>query len=377
MFFIKKAYKQSQSKWANGDVIDSDFEEEVEGMMMPPVDEAIFIPRPPEAETTYLEEFGQHRADEQLHLHNERGEVATQPHRENLAGFSVTAEDDQFLIDGARNAVADARERHGIALRVLGHLRCRNRHERWFYFLRMAVLVGGDVVGVAGGLIMLGEVPWLAVMQALAAGAAAITSGLMAAPIKEARLARTRKKDPEDLTADEQLFSVWFQGPDSGELVVKVSVYGALTIIPFLFVGILALRMSTEGTIAGLVFGCIAVAVALASWASCYYFTDPVADLLESMHHDFLSARKELDELNGRSARASRARAETTVTSLLRVSDLAGKAARERVLGGISRRLSTQPGIVGQGRGNAKVLDLTAPEHSNGNRVEPDPESAR
>jgi hypothetical protein len=289
----------------------------------------------------------------------------------------VTAEDDQFLIDGARNAVADARERHGIALRVLGHLRCRNRHERWFYFLRMAVLVGGDVVGVAGGLIMLGEVPWLAVMQALAAGAAAITSGLMAAPIKEARLARTRKKDPEDLTADEQLFSVWFQGPDSGELVVKVSVYGALTIIPFLFVGILALRMSTEGTIAGLVFGCIAVAVALASWASCYYFTDPVADLLESMHHDFLSARKELDELNGRSARASRARAETTVTSLLRVSDLAGKAARERVLGGISRRLSTQPGIVGQGRGNAKVLDLTAPEHSNGNRVEPDPESAR
>jgi hypothetical protein len=375
MFSTKKTNKQTQPRWTNGEVIDSDFEEEVEGMMMPPVDEAIFIPRPAGAETTYLEAFGQHREEEQRHLHHERGEIEAQPHRVDLAGLSVIAEDVQFLIDGAREDVTQARERFRTALRVLGHFRCRSSHERWFYFLRMLVLVGGDVVGVAGGLIMLGEIPWLAVVQALAAGAAAITSGLMAAPIKEARLARMRRKEPDELTADEQLFSSWFQGPDNGEYLVKVCVYGALAVIPMLFLGILALRLSTEGTIAGVVFGCLAVAVALASWVSCFYFTDPVSDLLHRMRTDLLAARKELDELSGRPARAQRAREDAAVTSVLRASDLAGNAAKERVLGSINRRLSTQPGIVGHGQGKPKVVNFRAREHSNGNHAEPDPES--
>src|SRR5487761_1194933 len=306
MIFRKMANnKQARSKVATGEIIDSDFEEELEGIMMPPVDETIFVPRPPEAESTYVEEFGQHRSEEQEHLHNEDGELESRPFREDLAGHSVAAEDDQSLIDRARADEVDTRERHRTGLKVLGHLRCRSRHERWLYFLRMLVLLGGDVVGVAGGLIMLGEIPWLAVLQALAAGAAAITSGLMAAPIKEARLARMRRKGPDDLTSDEWLFSVWFQGPDKGEYLVKVCVYGALTIIPLLFVGTLALRLSTEGTIAGLVFGCLAVAVALASWVNVYHYTDPISDLLDHLHHDHLRATRELNELTGRPARAN------------------------------------------------------------------------
>ena len=376
MIFRKRPISRPTTpKWATGDVIDSDFEEELEGTMMPPVDETIFVPRPPEIETTYLEDYGQRRAAEQIPLHHRDGELEARLFREEFAGLSPMAGEEQFLIDGAREDVADTRGRYRMGLRVLGQFRCRNRHERWFYFLRMLVLLGGDVVGVAGGLIMLGEIPWLAVLQALAAGAAAIASGLMAAPIKEARLARMRRKGPDDLTSDEWLFSVWFQGPDKGEYLVKVCVYGALTIIPLLFVGTLALRLSTEGTIAGLVFGCLAVAVALASWVNAYHYTDPISDLLDHLYQDFLRAKRELNELTERPARADRARAEATVASVLGAAELAGKAAEQRVLGSISRRLTTQPGIVGHGRGK-KVVDLTRTGHTNGSQPESEPESA-
>ncbi len=329
-----------------------DLQRELDDLVIPPTDEEpVFYPRPDNAGDTYLEELGLERADEQKDLFQASGEDASRPHRQRMAGNQEAATNETFLIDAHKPTVSLVWEMYQAQLAVFGSaLVRRSPKERRYYHLRMLFLLLGDIVGVTGGAIALGEVPWLAVLQASAAGVAAVTSGLLGSEIKDSRLARKRMRDPESLSDHEEPFAHVFSGPDAGEQIVKMMVLGSLSVVVLLGVGIFMLRSSTEGRPAGIVFGCIAMAVALASWINTFHYTDELADLMEAAEINAKSITAYHQELTGAPARAIVAEAQASVESIVREHEAAGRAAAHRVRAMVLARLVGQVSIVGHGR---------------------------
>src|ERR1039458_5738758 len=65
--------------------------EEVDDLILQPVDEANFMPRPEEAGETYAEKLFEHRRLEQPELFAAEAEVVCRPHREDAAAAKVDA----------------------------------------------------------------------------------------------------------------------------------------------------------------------------------------------------------------------------------------------------------------------------------------------
>jgi hypothetical protein len=337
------------SRSSSSSAID-DFQEELDGLVIPPTDEEPeFYPRPTNAGKTYLEDMGDERADQQVDLFEADGESTSRPHQEEQAANEDAATHEEFLIDTHAPVVTLAWEKYFALVTVLAGLVRRSPKEKAFYLGRMVLLMLGDVVGVAGGAIVLGEVPWLAVLQATAAAVAAVTSGLLGSEIKDARLARKRKRDPKSLTEAEKPFAHLFQGPDAGEYIVKLMAFGSLSIVVFLGIGIFMLRTSTEGAAAGVVFGCIAMAVAVASWINTFHYTDELADLLETSEISAKSSTSFHQELTAAPARSIVAREQASVQSIQKEAKARGQAAAHQVRAMVLARLVGQVSIVGHG----------------------------
>jgi hypothetical protein len=200
-------------------------------------------------------------------------------------------------VHGQREVVANARERFELAARTLGVYTRRASGEKVPYYLRWALILGGDVAGVAGAALLLGETVPLGVLQAVASGTAAITGGLLAQEVRDSRLARKREKQPRDLTEDERRFAHLFRGGDGGERIVKWIVAAATLIGMLIAVSIFALRYSTEGSTAAWAFGLLAAAIALASWANVYHYTDEASDLIEARRADYVRELRRLRRL--------------------------------------------------------------------------------
>jgi hypothetical protein len=259
------------------------------------IDEAAAIPRPNGIEKFYLEEAVEKKAAEQPPLAAARGEADSRTWQVKAAEFEYRATVVTSYIDAQRDVVAGARDRFELAARALAAYARRASGEKIPYYLRWALILGGDVAGVAGAAILLGETVELGVLQAVASGTAAITSGLLAQEVKDSRLARKREKMPRDLTGDERRFAHLFRGGDSGERIVK-GVVAAGALIGALIAGsIFALRYSTEGSTAAWAFGLLAGAIALASWANVYHYTDEASDLIEARRADYTRELKRLE----------------------------------------------------------------------------------
>ena len=79
---------------------------------------------------------------------------------------------------------------------------------------------------------------------------------------------------------------------------IPAAISAAATLIGVLIaVSIFALRYSTEGSTAGWAFGLLAAAVALASWANVYHYTDEAADLIDARRADYVRELKRLKRL--------------------------------------------------------------------------------
>ena len=125
-----------------------------------------------------------------------------------------------------------------------------------------------------------------------------ITSGLLAQEVKDSRLTRKRERPSRDLTADERRFAHLLGGGDGGERIVKWVVAAGALIGVLIAGSIFALRYSTEGSTAGWAFGLLAGAVALASWANVYHYTDEASDLIEARRADYTRELKRLETLS-------------------------------------------------------------------------------
>jgi hypothetical protein len=261
------------------------------------IDAARAIPRPDGIHKFYLEDAVEKKAAEQPPLAAARGEADARPWRLKAAELEYRTAVTTSYVDGQREVVANARERFDLAARTLGVYTRRASGEKIPYYLRWALILGGDVAGVAGAAILLGETVALGVLQAVASGTAAITGGLLAQEVRDSRLARKREKLPRDLTDDERRFAHLFKGGDVGERIVTWVVPAATLIGALIAVSIFALRYSTEGSTAAWAFGLLAAAIALASWANVYHYTDEASDLIEARRADYVRELKRLKRL--------------------------------------------------------------------------------
>jgi hypothetical protein len=328
-----------------------DFAEELEGLSVIPLDESPeFHPRSDAAGTTYVEEMGRIRAEEQLNQYRALGENLARPFKEQADEHRDAAEQEARLIENHQPLVELATSKYHHLVDVVGDaLVRRHPRERYWYHGRMGFLLLGDLVGVAGGAIILGEIPWLAVLQAMAAAVAAITSGLLASEIKDSRLARQRRRDPKSLSDDQKRHAHLFHGPDDGEFLVRVMIFGSLTIVVLLGIGIFMLRSSTEGLAAGVVFGMIAVAVAMGSWVNTFHYTDELADKVEQAEEHSHRTTRYHQKLMALPARSIVAKAEASAKSIEKEYEDLGWAAYRRVVATVYGWHAARPTIFGHG----------------------------
>jgi hypothetical protein len=321
------------------------------------IDQAKAIPRPHGIEKFYLEEVVEKKAAEQPLLSDARGEAEARPWQARAAGFAYTATVVTSCVAAQQELVADARDRLELTARTLGAYTRRAPGEKVPYYLRWLLILGGDVAGVAGAAILLGETVALGVLQAVASGTAAITSGLLAQEGKDSRLARKREKAQRDLTSDERGFAHLFRGGDSGERIVKVVVLAGALIGALIAGSIFALRVSTEGSTAGWAFGLLAAAIALASWANVYHHTDEVSDLIEARRADYtrelrrlrrMLKAKDISEHDAAIARATSIKAEAASRGL---------AAQRAVEATAGQLLNENSDVAGHGWSDPGVQD--------------------
>ncbi len=328
-----------------------DFAEELESLSVVPLDESPeFHPRPDAAGMTYVEQMGEIRAEEQRNHYRALAENLARPLNEEADAHREAADREARLIDEHQPLVEMAIDKYHLLLDVVGDaLVRRHPRERYWYHLRMLFLLLGDLVGVAGGAIILGEIPWLAVLQAMAAAVAAITSGLLGGEIKDCRLARQRRRNPDSLPEEHKRHAHLFHGPDDGEYIVKMMVFGSLTIVVLLGIGIFMLRSSTEGSAAGVVFGMIAIAVAMGSWVSTYHATDELADKVEQAEHHVHRTVQYHQKLMALPCRAIVAEADATAKSIEKEYEDLGWAAYRRVMATVYGWHAARPAIFGHG----------------------------
>jgi hypothetical protein len=323
--------------------------EEVDDLILQPIDEANFMPRPENAGESYAETQFEARRQEQPELFEAEAEAACRTHREAAAAAKVDAENEQFLIDHHKGVTGAMWERFNELSDVLVGTITRTAKEKRFYYGRMGLLLVGDTVSVAGGMITLGELPILAIVQAIAAGVAAVTSGLIAGEVKKARQARERHRDDDSLSELQQKYHHLFRGPDDGEYLVQLVGCFGLMIVILIGLGIFMLRSTTQGTAAGVVFACLAVAVGLASWVNCYAYADEWRDVLDVTYEQATRNTSDHQTMTAAPARVELARHQASIASIQVEYQHRGKAAALRVDAEKNVWLTRFPGIVGHG----------------------------
>jgi hypothetical protein len=328
---------------------DRDLLEELLELELRTIDEARAIPRPHGIEKFYLEEAVEKKAAEQPLLWEARGETDARSWSAKAASLAHAAGVATWSAAGQQELVSGARDRYERTARALGGYTRRAPGEKVPYYLRWALILGGDVAGVAGAAILLGETVALGVLQAFASGTAAITSGLLAQEVRDSRLARKRQKVARDLTAEERPFAHLFRGGDTGERIVRWVVTGGALVGALIAGSIFALRSSTEGTTAAWAFGLLAAAVALASWANVYHYTDEVSDLLDARRADYARELKRLRAMLRTSEISEHEGAIAQVASLRAEAASRGLAAQKAVESAGGHVLNEHADIAGHG----------------------------
>jgi uncharacterized membrane protein len=319
---------------------------ETDAVSLQRIDEAHGVGRPGGLGVTYAEQEFDQLGREQETSWPAQGERAARPARIQAAHTEPAATAAAFLLEQHQSEVREAADQHQHATRTLQPYVHRAPSDIWRYLITWVVLGLGDTAGVWGAAIWLGEVPSIALGQALACGFAAITAGLAGGELGNYRRAQTRQRDLESLSEDERRYWPLFAGSKTPPRLVAV-VGGAIVVL--VAVAIFALRTTTEGLMAGLTFGALGAATALGSFVSCYVHADDVADLLASYRKRHLSAMRRHRHLAGAHALAQMAAASVEAESVVREHELRGEAASLRVGALKFRMLRRNPQVVGHG----------------------------
>lgn len=325
-------------------------EEEIDSIGLQRVDEAAAVARPAEIDTFYVEEEIQHRADEQTHQWKADGTSASRDAISTVGELDKPVADLEPLIDGQEEVTEAARADLVATRRAVGnHVRRAPKAAKLFY-ARLVTIFLGDIAGVASATILFGLIPWLAFLQAIAIGGAAVTAGTAGAEFKDLQLARNREKAPEDLTDEEKPFAHLFSGPKRAESYTKIGISIALTVVLLIFGGVFALQAAIDSTLAGVLFGCLGAAVGLASFINYWTYTDDIADLIDTKEAIYDTELKRQRSLSETPIRLKHGRSSAEAKSIQDEHDERGEAARLHVLALGRKALRNNPGVVGHGR---------------------------
>ncbi|MDM2096416.1 hypothetical protein PP348_20290 [Mycobacteroides abscessus] len=318
-----------------------------EGVRLIPIETASATARPDAIEKTYLELAHDALALEQQHLFAAEGEVRARNDAGTATSLAYAADHLKASVELAKSAADRAAARYQQTCDVLGPYVRRRATSSWGYVARTAALLLGDIAGLSGAAIALGEYPALAVTQAISAGTATVTAGLAATQLRHMQHAAERQLDelPKPLESYRHLF-----GGTSNANRVQAAVFVVAALIAVLVaVGIFALRTTIEGPLSGITFGALAAAIALASFINSWYHADAVADVIESAHHDAVQADRRHRHLatshRVRNAEHAASQAKSVVTEYTH----RGLAAAAHVEADKYRALLASPDVVGHG----------------------------
>ncbi len=320
-----------------------------------PVKEARAVARPTTVPETYQEKEHDQLAVEQLREHAAAGDQAAIKFAVRAAGLEPARQAGYSLIDLNAPLATAARDRYASVAPLLGSFAKRKAGAWWGYFIRLVMLLLGDIAGLGGAAISYGEVPMLAIMQATSASFATVLAGMVGADVKHLKAARERRFDDGELSKELEPYRALLLGPLSGRPYVVVANLIALLIALFVAVGIYELRANVEGQVSGYVFGGLAIAIALGSWVNSFRYADSVADKIEAARQDY---RRELRThvRMTRSWRLPKAERAIKQAEVIREQHrLHGEAAAAKVAAFKFEALQQSPDVVGHGLGSGEI----------------------
>ncbi|XVS65986.1 hypothetical protein ACQPYE_08010 [Actinosynnema sp. CA-299493] len=332
----------------SGEPIDA-WKREADAVTLPRLADASALPRPSTVGTTYAELEHAALADEQEASWSAEGERSGRAHRAKARGVDHHVEGLTLALGERAAELREAQAAYQHAAAVLGPYVRREPGGKIRYWICWPLLVLGDTAGVWSAAVVLGDIVFIAFWQALASGVAAACAGLVGSELRDIRMARTRRRDPDDLTEDEQRYRRLFTTTDDGMPIVKLIGLLSVLVVALIGVGIFALRSSIEGPAAGLTFSLLAAATAIGSGLLGYAAADEVADLLASMAKRVRQAEKRYLSLAASPVFTIKATADETADSLTREAAHRGNAAARRVESLGWRVSRKNPHVLGHG----------------------------
>lgn len=296
-----------------------------------------------------LDAFGR----EQEPLWNAEGILRSRPALIAHSGLKVQAETAEHLSRRHRRLVKRAQRRLERTVAALSPFVRRKQGQKTWFMVRTGLLLLGDVAGQAGAQIYYGEIPELALIQALAAGVAVVTAGLVGGEVKDLRMAGKRKIERANLTKQQEPFAHLFDGNDQGKHIVKALVYTGATVGLLISSGIFALRSTIDGPLSGLIYGALAAGIAAASFISSYIVTDEIADAIDTAEKDYERTIKRQIVLAASAPLKTALEKRAEDESIRQEHEVRGQAALLTYEGLKHRVLRRNPGVVGHSPANA------------------------
>lgn len=318
-----------------------------EGLRLIPVEQASATARPDTIAETYLELEHDARGLEQQHLFAAEGELHARHQAATAKSLDYAVTHLKSSVERAKRVADQAAARHAQIRDTLSPYVGRKATSSIGYLARTGALLIGDIAGLSGAAIALGEIPALAITQAISAGTATITAGLAATQLRHLQQAAERKLDdiPKTLEPYRHLFN---GSSGSNRLRAAMLVIAALIAL-FVSVGIFALRTAIEGSLSGLTFGALAAAIAMASFINSWYHADAVADIVESAQHDAYAADRRHRRLSTLRRINKANKADFHGNSVITEHTHRGLAAAAHLDAEKYRALQASPDVVGHG----------------------------
>jgi hypothetical protein len=313
------------------------------------VDDAGAVVRPAGVGPTWVEhEYDQLEA-EQEPLWAASGTEESRDSVVEAAGLSPAASAAERMSTGHVAVLQAAETRLIDTSEALTPFRRRPAKSKIWHYGAKGAFLTGDIAGIAGASIMMGEIPALAFTMALSAATATVVAGLTGTEVRDLRSSVRRQREVESLTEKQVPFQHLFTGVDDGKKYVRALIGVSVCVGGIIGASIYALRYSIEGPLVGLVYGGIAAAIAAASFIESYMYADEIADQIDNARNDYDKELARHTRLAASTPWKQHAERAAEATSVQSEHTSRGKAAQDRLRAlkfGILRR---NPGVVGHG----------------------------